>query len=120
MATYRAKAKLFIDRLLQPGEVFKSELPPGLNWEPVDAEAKAKCAELARLRGGPATEPEAPEKPAAPNEVPADWMDLPSAKVIDLARRLGAPNNCNYTRAVVHIEKLTAARAEAAQMQGAA
>lgn len=52
--------------------------------------------------------------------IPENWLDLPSAQVVALSRRLGARPNNRYTQAIVWIEKVIASRKQAAPLQGAA
>ncbi len=86
MARYRAKASLFTDRLIPPGEEFTSDATPGRNWEPLDDEAKAKVVAMKR----PA--PPAGLEPAAPLiAIPDDWSEWSGKKQIALAHKLGAP-----------------------------
>lgn len=119
MAKYQAKAKLFVDnRLIQPGDTFESDLPPGQQWEPMDDAARSAVASrpssprTTRPRDGarPAATPE--EKKAAIRaqmsalqaqldgiegdksdavEIPDGWEKLKPEQRINLARRLGAP-----------------------------
>lgn len=86
MARYRAKAMIYIDRLITPGEVFSSDLPPGRNWEPLDDAAKAKSA-AQPVASVPSIIP--PDKPLA--AIPAEWRELRPKQIIALAQRLGAP-----------------------------
>lgn len=109
MARYRAKALLFVDRLLTTGEEFSSDLPPGLNWEPLDADARAAVAKRFP-RGAPETA--SPGIRAAPmTAIPENWRELPTPQVITLAIRLGAPRK-GTTRPVAekHIENEIAQR----------
>jgi hypothetical protein len=76
MARYRAKAQLYVGtRLINPGDLFNSDLEPGLQWEPVDENGKSIAP-----GGDPGT-----------IDIPNDWRDLTPEKRISLARRLGAP-----------------------------
>lgn len=93
MARYRALAPLYVRKLIEAGEVFDSDLPPGRNWEPMDAEARAA---VAKFRGENAKvlqiadriDPK-PRDPAA-IEIPEDWRELSGQKRRALAMRLGA------------------------------
>lgn len=86
MPRYRAKASLFTDRLITPGEEFTSDATPGRNWEPLDDEAKAKVAALKRPAVQPALAPAAPLTP-----IPDDWREWSAKRQIALAQKLGAP-----------------------------
>jgi hypothetical protein len=88
MPKYRALAMLFIDsRLILAGEDFDSDLAPGKNWHPMDAEAKAKCEQR-----GNVPDPKIPGEHKTPLvEIPDDWRDLTAFQQIALARKLGAP-----------------------------
>jgi hypothetical protein len=44
MPRYRALGPLYLRKLVEPGEEFESDLPPGRNWEPLDDEARAAVA----------------------------------------------------------------------------
>lgn len=88
MGLYRAKARLFLDRLIEAGEEFSSDGVPGMNWEPLDDAAKA--AAQARFGDAPAQpEPKFAGKPLA--EIPDGWKDFSKPKLIALAVKLGAP-----------------------------
>lgn len=86
MARYRAKAGLFTDRLIPPGEEFTSDATPGRNWEPLDDEAKAKVVALRKV---PAPAGIEPAKPLL--AIPDDWSEMSGKKQIALAHKLGAP-----------------------------
>ncbi len=86
MARYRARASLFTDRLISPGEEFTSDSPPGRNWEPLDDEAKAKVVSLRKPREPSGLEPSKPLM-----AVPEDWREMSPKKQIALAHKLGAP-----------------------------
>ena len=107
MAQYIARNLLFIDsRLIEIGEHFESDLPPGRNWEPVDEEAKAAVA--ARKF---APEPKLPGDNTKPLiEIPAEWRQLDKVGTVRLARQLGAPNGTKYEPAVEWIAREEAAR----------
>lgn len=107
MARYQAKALLFVDRLVAVGEEFTSDLPPGLNWEPLDAAARA--AVEARFNGQAKTE--SPLRAAPLASIPDDWRELPTPQIIQLARRLGAPaKGTGRKQAEQHIEREIAQR----------
>lgn len=88
MARYRAKALLFTDRLIEVGEEFESDLQPGRNWEPLDAEAKAKAEKLPPA----AADPMALVRARPLLEIPEDWRNLNPQQIINLAVKLGAPH----------------------------
>ncbi|MDO8596416.1 MAG: hypothetical protein Q7R45_07315 [Sulfuricaulis sp.] len=109
MAKYQAEALLFVERrLIAPGESFESDDVPGRNWKPLDDAAKAAVtAHFGDKPKGPVkfvqpatipVEPTAPvEEPKPPEslpvivQIPPDWdLDRPE-RIINLARRLGAP-----------------------------
>jgi hypothetical protein len=106
MARYRAKAMLFLDRLIVAGEEFESDATPGRNWEPLDDEAKAAIAAMA-------FEPE-PRLPGShdgkPIDIPENWRTMYKVDIVRLARRLGAPNGIKAPEAVARIEREVAAR----------
>jgi len=114
MAKYSAKAALFIGRrLIEPGETFDSDLPPGKNWRPLDAAARAAVDR--RDGKGPADDRRmtiSDARPAAQDaDIPEGWEDLPSDDIVKLSRALGAPKNNNATQARGFIEKEVARRA---------
>lgn len=119
MARYRAKTPQFIGvYYYQTGEVFESDLPPGRNWEPLDAKARAAVAKRDGLAEATKAEPE--HKPDdAEVSIPDDWLEGSKVQVIALAKKLGAPNTSNFTKAVAWIEKIAAERAASAEMEGA-
>lgn len=93
MARYRARAALFIRRLIDAGEEFESDLPPGRNWEPIDDDAKAAVEKYRADRGQVLAlydrlDPKPRDK--ATVEIPADWKTLSGPKRRSLAQRLGA------------------------------
>jgi hypothetical protein len=125
MARYRALHKLFIaEQLIEPGEIFESDLDPGRNWAPEDDAARVRCKERDEKRGAlNAAAAKLDNRPTAPEAIPIPegWVDLRKEQVVNLSRRLGAPRNNNFAQAIVWIEKEIARRTEAANsMQGAA
>lgn len=89
MARYRAKAQLFLDRLIEVGEEFSSSIVPGRNWEPLDDDAKRAVA--AQFPSG-VVAPPAPGDTGRPLlAIPDDWRELSPHKIIQIARKLGAP-----------------------------
>lgn len=86
MPRYRAKAAVYIDRLILPGEEFSSDMTPGRAWEPLDAEAKAKVAALKPVEASSIVPP---AKPMA--AIPENWREMSKHKLIALSRKLGAP-----------------------------
>lgn len=86
MPRYRAKALIYIDRLIVAGEEFSSDDTPGRNWEPLDAAAKAKVGGLSTVEVPSILPP-----PKALAAVPDDWREMSGKKIIALATRLGAP-----------------------------
>jgi len=118
MAKYSAKAALFIGRrLIEPGETFESDLPPGKNWLPLDAAARAAVDR--RDGRGPADDRRMAindaKPPASESDIPEGWEDLPSEDIVKLSRALGAPKNNNATQARGFIEKEVARRAAEAE-----
>lgn len=107
MAQYVARNLLFVDsRLIEIGEAFESDLPPGRNWEPVDDEARAAVA----ARKLP-PQPKIPGEHGTPLiEIPPEWRSLDKVDTVRLARRLGAPNGTKYPAAVEMIERELIAR----------
>jgi hypothetical protein len=109
MALYRAKALLFVDRLVSPGEEFASDLPPGINWEPMDDAARGAVA--ARFpQGAPAVSQPGGNAPAM-TAIPPNWRELPKPQILALARKLGAPaKGTGIKQAEQHIEREIAQR----------
>lgn len=109
MPKYRAKALLYVDRLITAGEEFESDLPPGLNWEPIDDAARA--AVKAQFPTG-AVRPQQPGSTApALADIPVNWHELPPQQVIQLAVKLGAPRKgTGRKQAEQHIEREIALR----------
>lgn len=67
MALYRAKMQLFVSgSRIRAGQQFKSDLKPGTQWEPLDAEAVAAFNKAfpAKAKKAPAEKPAKPEAPA--------------------------------------------------------
>jgi hypothetical protein len=96
MARYRARAALFVRRLIDAGEEFESDLPPGRNWEPIDDAAKAAVEEYMASRGKVLAlydrlDPKPRDKAAV--DIPPDWATLSGPKRRSLAQRLGAQSN---------------------------
>lgn len=93
---YRAKAPLFVRKLILAGEEFESDLPPGRNWHPLDDEAKA-AVEKYRSGQGKVLELYNKRDPAPidPNviDIPDDWKSLPQQKRRGLAMKFGAQSN---------------------------
>lgn len=109
MPRYRAKALLYVDRLISAGEEFASDLPPGLNWEPVDAAAEAAVAQRFPS-GAPAAAQPGGAAPALA-AIPENWRELPTPQILALARRLGAPaRGTGRKQAEQHIEREIAQR----------
>lgn len=86
MARYRADNILFIaDRLIEAGEEFESDLPPGRNWHPLDEQAKANKSAM--------TFPEMPVPPGTHGtqrvEIPDNWREMRGLDLVNLARKLG-------------------------------
>lgn len=103
MARYRAKARLFLDRLIESGEEFSSDGVPGQNWDPIDDDAKA--AVQAQFPNGLTPDPmKLQGKPLV--AVPDGWRDLSAGKIIALAHKLGAPmKGTDRESAVAFIER---------------
>lgn len=106
MARYRAKALLYVDRLIVEGEEFESNLTPGINWEPLDKDAKAaadnrptiEVRSLTGIHDTPRT------------DIPEDWADKKPISIINLARKLGLPQGSKLPDARAWIEREQAAR----------
>lgn len=120
MARYRALGPLFLGRLglIQPGEEFKSDLPPGRNWEPVDDEARAKVTEYRTtnaktLAVSDRLDP-APRNMAAV-DIPTDWRCGHWLKRRALAVKLGAPGTVKEEDANSFIEAELERRAQKAK-----
>lgn len=96
MPRYRALGPLYLRRLIVAGEEFESDLPPGRNWQPLDAEAEA-AVEQYRAEKGQVLEiadrlnPRVTDKQAV--EIPAEWQGLSWPKRRVLAMQLGAQSN---------------------------
>lgn len=106
-ARYRALAPLYVGKLIHPGEEFSSELPPGRNWSPLNADAERKCAERDATRGKMNAEAaKLDARPPAPGavEIPEDWSEASKAKRMALARKLGAPSTVKAEEADSFIE----------------
>lgn len=109
MARYRAKALLFVDRLITPGEEFESDLPPGINWDPLDASARG-AVEARFPQGAPAASQPGSRAPEL-TSIPDNWRDLEPKQLIQLAIKLGAPRKgTNQDVAEKHIEREIAQR----------
>lgn len=87
MGQYRAKARLFLGRLVEVGEEFSSNDVPGRNWEPLDDEAKAAVTD----RFGADAQPETKFSGKPLVDIPGDWKELSKPKLLALAHKLGAP-----------------------------
>lgn len=111
MARYRAKHPIFIGSVLHGiGAEFESDLPPGRNWEPVDAAAKAAAAKT-----NPQPMPKMPgEHRTAIAEIPDDWESLAGLQILNLAKKFGLPKTGKLADAKALIEKEVAARQIAA------
>jgi hypothetical protein len=99
---YRARNNLFISHLITVGQEFDSELTPGLNWEPINDEARAAVEKhrgeagkvidiVKRVDPGPVT--------VAGVEIPDDWRTLSGPKRRGLAKKLGASANVKEAEA---------------------
>ena len=107
MPRYRALGKLYVRRLIEPGEEFESDLPPGRNWEPLDDEARAAVEEYRATKGKVLAISDRlnPSPPAtAAVDIPADWRSLSGPKRRFLAQKLGAMSNVKETDANSFIE----------------
>jgi len=92
MAKWRAKAAVYVNStLVRAGETFEADGPPGAKWQPLDDEATAIVAASKSLSGSAPQQPSVVQPPRGLLDIPADWQDLPAAKRIGLAKRLGAP-----------------------------
>lgn len=107
MPRYRALGKLYLRKLIEPGEEFESDLLPGRNWEPLDDEAReavekyrATASDVLKIadRLNPS-----PRDPGAV-EIPPDWRSLSGPKRRFLAQKLGAQSNVKESDANSYIE----------------
>jgi hypothetical protein len=115
MAKYRALGPLYVRRLIEGGEVFESDLPPGRNWEPLDDEARAAVEKYRKERGKVLAlydrlQPRAVDKNAV--DIPADWKTSSGPKRRSLAQRLGAQSNVTEADANSFIEAELERRAQ--------
>lgn len=121
MPRYRAKNLLFIDgdRLVFPGEEFTSDIEPGKNWEPLDAQASKAVAAMLAARGAAIEKAESTgigqrNDHAASIEIPADWPSLSKPKRRALAMKIGAQPTCTAVEADSFIEAELGRRAQRA------
>jgi hypothetical protein len=107
MARYRALGKLYVRKLIEPGEEFESDLPPGRNWEPLDDQAR-EAVEKFRADNGKvlAIADRLNPMPTATAAVviPDDWRSLSGPKRRFLAQKLGAQSNVKDSDANSFIE----------------
>lgn len=107
MARYRALSRLYLRRLISPGEEFESDLRPSRNWEPLDDDARA-AVEQFRTGAGEvlkiADRLDPAPRPTAAVEIPADWRALSGPKRRFLAQKLGAQSNVKESDANSFIE----------------
>jgi hypothetical protein len=136
MARYRAKANLFVKRLIVEGEAFVSDAVPGKNWEPLDDEAHAAVAArfgkpvpvpkptpeaevvkpalepTTELRATPVAEPAPVAEPMAQEgaTLAANWRSLHWTKQVEMAIALIGPFTVpdGKTQAMVAREMLEA------------
>lgn len=106
-AKYRALQALYIDRLIQPGEEFESELHAGRNWEPLNDAARKACADRDAKRGmvnavAAKLDPQIPSIKSV--EISDDWKLLSKNARRQLAIKLGAPNTVKASEADGFIE----------------
>jgi hypothetical protein len=107
MPRYRALGKLYLRKLIEPGEEFESDLPPGRNWEPLDEPAR-EAVEAFRATAGDVLKiadrlnPSKREPGAV--EIPADWRSLSGPKRRFLAQKCGAQSNVKESDANSFIE----------------
>lgn len=121
MAQYRAKAQVYVGgRLYQPGDTFTGEGVPGLQWDPIDDEAKAavaaRPATLRGQRGKPQPDIPPPAASTAAKShvtIPDEWRYGTADRRIDLAVKLGAPKGITAKKAEEFIEAEVARRAVA-------
>lgn len=102
MPKYRAANALFLGiQYIEPGEEFVSDLPPGRNWEPLDAAAMAACAERDGSRGEINAKAAAFDRKveAGAVDIPEDWRELHHTKRRSIAQKLGAPGTVNTENA---------------------
>lgn len=107
MPRYKAKAALFIaERFIEPGEEFVSDLPPGRNWEALDAAASAACAARDKERGELNVKAAAFDRKVDPSAVviPDDWQECHPTKRRAIAQKLGAPGTVNTENADTFIQ----------------
>jgi hypothetical protein len=107
MPRYRALGKLYVRRLIDPGEEFESDLPPSRNWEPLDDAARAAVKQYRATNGKVLAISDrlnpSPPAPAA-IDIPEDWRSLSGSKRRFLAQKLGAQSNVRETDANSFIE----------------
>jgi hypothetical protein len=107
MPHYRALAPLFLRKLVEAGEEFDSELPPGRNWLPLDDAARA-AVEKYRTDNAKvlsiADHIDPPRRESTAVEIPADWATSSGPKRRALAKRLGAQANVTEANANSFIE----------------
>lgn len=107
MPRYRALGKLYLRKLIEPGEEFESDLPPGRNWEPLDDEAR-EAVDHFRATSGKVLEIADRLNPTRPPpssvDIPEDWRSLSGPKRRFLAQKLGAQTNVKEADANSYIE----------------
>ena len=107
MPRYRALGKLYLRRLVEPGEEFESDLPPGRNWEPLD-DAAREAVEKYRADNGKVLAIADRLNPAPRAtitvDIPTDWRSLSGPKLRALAQKLGAQSNVKVSDASSYIE----------------
>lgn len=104
---YRAKAPVFVRQLIAAGEEFESKLPPGRNWEPLNAEAEAAVAKFRDKNANVLAivdRLDPPPRDYSAVRIPEDWQHMSSAKRRGLARKLGAQANVRAEDANSFIE----------------
>jgi hypothetical protein len=107
MPRYRARAPLYIQRLIQAGEEFDSDLIPGRNWEPLDDEARAAVEQYRQKNGAVLSIVEKVDPlpaRAAAVDIPDDWKDGTAAMRRGLAKRLGAQSTVTADDANTYIK----------------
>lgn len=92
MARWRAQATVYVNStLVRAGETFEADGPPGAKWQPLDDEAAAIIAASKSPSGSAPPQPSVIQPTRELLDIPTEWQDLPAAKRIGLAKRLGAP-----------------------------
>lgn len=117
MAKYRALGLIYNKGLIQPGQEFESDLPPGRNWEPLDDAAKAAVAKINAEKGPQRAALARMDNVRPANdaiEIPADWQNFSKSQIRGLAMKLGAPGTVSAANAETFITAELERRAQKA------